>query len=697
MTQTRPEPKVIIIPAKEESPQDQEKKKNLRVAAYCRVSTKKDEQLGSYENQKAYYTEKIMANPNWTMADIFADEGITGTSACKRKNFLRMIRQCRKGKIDMIFAKSVSRFARNTVDTLSYTRELRSMGIPVLFEEQNINSIYPESEFLITIHGAFAQSESEGISSRVKWGKHQAMRTGKANIQYKTLLGYEKGPDGEMVVNAEQAETVRKIYELYLSGQTLRNIKETLETGGFKNSAGTTEWTTSNLRTILSDEKYCGDVLLQKTFIRDCISKKVIKNTGQLPMYLIQNHHEAIIPRERFDAVQIELARRRAQTGGTKKSAPTGMSRYSGKYALSGLLFCGECGTAYRRVVWTQHGEKRAVWRCSSRLDYGKKYCKESPTLDESPFQQAVLAAINASMSGRKVLADQLVDAMEQELAPVPGESMSLGDIERAVTELGKQFDTLLAEAANGDADEYAERFRAISTTMEELKRRKTAILSIRQEEEQISRRIHAAASAMAAATVGITEWDDGVVYQMLEKVTVLAGNRIKVTLDEGDIHDAVISAMNELFQTQVARNAVKASISAVLAGEEQTLSLPAVELQIRNLQERQLELFQLIVSAGADCTDYDEELRQVNMAKTKLMAKKAELEKEQRGAAAFEERLAELDAELEQSCGALTDFDELTVRQLVSNIKVLDKDSLLICFKDGTEITQAMQRRQTA
>lgn len=183
----------------------------------------------------------------------------------------------------------------------------------------------------------------------------------------------------------------------------------------------------------------------------------------------------------------------------------------------------------------------------------------------------------------------------------------------------------------------------------------------------------------------------------MVQMVQVGGYNLPDNTLDEGDIHDAVISAMNELFQTQVARNAVKASISAVLAGEEQTLSLPAVELQIRNLQERQLELFQLIVSAGADCTDYDEELRQVNMAKTKLMAKKAELEKEQRGAAAFEERLAELDAELEQSCGALTDFDELTVRQLVSNIKVLDKDSLLICFKDGTEITQAMQRRQTA
>ena len=534
MTESQPEKKIIVIPAKKESPQEQAKKRNLRVAAYCRVSTGDEEQLTSYENQKAFYTEKIMKNPEWTMVDIFADEGITGTSACKRKDFLRMIRQCRKGKIDMILAKSVSRFARNTVDTLNYTRELRGMGIPVIFEEQNINSIYPESEFLITIHGAFAQSESEGISSRVKWGKHQAMRTGKANIQYKTLLGYEKNPDGEMVVNAEQAETVRRIYEMYLSGQTLRSIKEALESGGFKNSAGTMEWTTSNLRTILSDEKYCGDVLLQKTFIQDCISKKVIKNTGQLPMYLIQNHHEAIIPRDRFDAVQVELARRKTLTSSTKKSAPTGMSRYSGKYALSGLLFCGECGTAYRRVVWTQHGEKRAVWRCSSRLDYGKKYCKESPTLDESPLQQAVLAAINASMSGCKVLADQLVDAMEHELAPVPGESMSLGDIDRAVTELGKQFDTLLAEAANGDADEYAERFRTISTTMEELKRRKAAILSIRQEQEQIGRRIHAAASAMTAVTMGITEWDDGVVYQILEKVTVLAGNRIKVTFRNG-------------------------------------------------------------------------------------------------------------------------------------------------------------------
>lgn len=532
MTQTRPEPKVIIIPAKEESPQDQEKKKNLRVAAYCRVSTKKDEQLGSYENQKAYYTEKIMANPNWTMADIFADEGITGTSACKRKDFLRMIRQCRKGKIDMILAKSVSRFARNTVDTLSYTRELRSMGIPVIFEEQNINSIYPESEFLITIHGAFAQSESEGISSRVKWGKHQAMRTGKANIQYKTLLGYEKGPDGEMVVNAEQAETVRKIYELYLSGQTLRNIKETLETGGFKNSAGTTEWTTSNLRTILSDEKYCGDVLLQKTFIQDCISKKVIKNTGQLPMYLIENHHEGIVSREKYNAVQAEMARRKAAKSPSKR-ASTGLAAYTSRYALSDRLVCGECGTLYRRCTWTRPDGKRVVWRCVSRLDYGKKYCHSSPTLDEAPLQQAIIAALNTVLPDLDGRIRQITEALEAEVIPFPGSGMSLGDIDRRLAELEMQFQRLLEKAAD-DPIAYGDQFKEILDEQTALKELRASILAENKEHAEADRRIRDAAGMLENAVPHIAEWDESAVRQLVAQVKVLSKNEISVTLKSG-------------------------------------------------------------------------------------------------------------------------------------------------------------------
>ena len=542
MTESHPEKKIIVIPARNESPQEQTKKRNLRVAAYCRVSTGDEEQLTSYENQKAFYTEKIMKNPEWTMVDIFADEGITGTSTCRRKDFLRMIRQCRQGKIDMILAKSVSRFARNTLDTISYTRELRSLGIAVIFEEQNINSIYPESEFLIALHAAFAQSESESISANVRWGKRQSIKDGKVTFQYKTLLGYEKGPDGNPVIIPEEAETVRRIFEWYLAGKSVRDIRLTLVAGGFRNAVGTTDWTTSNLRSILTNEKYCGDALLQKTFVKDCISKKSIPNTGQLAKVLIQNNHEAIISHEMFDAVQLELARRRVQDGRSRKSAPTGRGKFSGKYALSGLLFCGGCGTAYRRVVWTQHGEKRAVWRCTSRLDYGKKYCLNSPTLDEEPLQQAILNAINSVMSDHSALAEQLRDTMEQELAPIPGESMSLGDIDRAIADLGRQFTALLSEAADADdADSYTAQFQSISTAMAEFKRRKAIIQQLRQEQDQTDCRMQRVTMALKSTSNRLTEWDDGTIYQMLEKVTVLSRERIRVTLRDGlEIEQAV-------------------------------------------------------------------------------------------------------------------------------------------------------------
>ena len=527
-------PNVIVIPAKVETPQEQEKKRHLRVAAYCRVSTDSEEQLSSYENQLAYYTEKIMKEPGWTIAGVFADEGITGTSTCKRKEFLRMIRQCRQGKIDMILAKSVSRFARNTVDTLNFTRELRGLGIPVIFEEQNINSIYPESEFLITLHGAFAQAESESTSSRVRWGKRQSMKSGRAIMQYKWLLGYEKGPDGKPAIVPEQAEIVRFIYDRYLAGDTLQGIKETLEAQRHLTAAGNTTWTTVNIRSILTNEKYCGDVLLQKTFIQDCISKKVIPNTGQLPKYLIQNHHEGIISRETFDAVQLEMARRRTQSGRTKKSAPTGRGKYSGKYVLSNLLFCGECGTAYRRCVWTQHGVKRPVWRCVSRLDYGKKFCTHSPTLDEEPLQQAILAAVNAAMADHDALARQLTAAMERELAPTLGESMSLADIDRALEELSGQFNSLLAEAsANPEAD-YTERFRELSESTARLKEEKARLEGVYRENQEVNQRLRTVSAALEHISAELTEWDEEVVHQLLEKVTVLTRESIRVTFRDG-------------------------------------------------------------------------------------------------------------------------------------------------------------------
>ena len=496
-------PNVIVIPAKVETPQEQEKKRHLRVAAYCRVSTDSEEQLSSYQNQLAYYTEKIMKEPGWTMAGVFADEGITGTSTCKRKEFLRMIRQCRQGKIDMVLAKSVSRFARNTVDTLNFTRELRGLGIPVIFEEQNINSIYPESEFLITLHGAFAQAESESTSSRVRWGKRQAMKSGHVTMQYKQLLGYEKGPDGKPRIVPEQAETVRFIYDRYLAGDSIREIKAALEERKVPTVSGKEVWMGSHIRSILTNEKYCGDVLLQKTFIADCISKKVIPNTGQLPKYLIQNHHEGIVSREAFDAVQLEMARRNAKAGATRKSTPTGRGKYSGKHVLSNLLFCGECGTAYRRCVWTQHGVKRPVWRCVSRLDYGKKFCTQSPT-------------------------------MEWELAPMLGESMSLADMDRALEEVSSRFNSLLAEASANPGADYTERFRELSESTARLKEKKARMEDIYQEQGQVQKRLLAVSAAMEHMTAALTEWDEEVIHQLLEKVTVLSREKIRVTFRDG-------------------------------------------------------------------------------------------------------------------------------------------------------------------
>lgn len=527
--------KVIIIPAKPEVAAQQTVKRQLRVAAYCRVSTDDEEQLTSYEAQQNYYTDKIMTNRDWTMAGIFADEGITGTSARKRPEFLKMIRMCKQKKIDIVLTKSISRFARNTVDCLNYIRALRALGIAVIFEKENINTLEADSEILITMLGAFAQSESESISANVRWGKRQAMREGKAIIQYDRLYAYEKGDDGNPRVIPEQAEVVRSIYNQYLTGASLRMIKERLESEQILNVAGNPQWTITAIRGILTNEKYCGDVLLQKTYISDCISRKVIRNTGQLPMYLLQNHHDGIVERKTFDAVQTEMARRSAGKSPSKKNAPTGLTSYASKYALSERLVCGECGTLYRRCTWSKGGKKRVVWRCVSRLDYGTKYCHDSPTLDEEPLQRTILAAINSVMSKKDTLIRQITSAMEMEIAPVPGESMSLADIEHRLGELNDQTRKLVAEAARTeDSSVYTSQLREIVNEAAELKEKRTFIQERRRNDALAAHRIEAATVALGQATAYISQWDETIIRQLVDTVKVHSTEKITVFLRGG-------------------------------------------------------------------------------------------------------------------------------------------------------------------
>ncbi len=535
-------PTVIFIPPKPEAVRAS--KRQLRVAAYCRVSTDDEEQLTSYEAQKNYYTDKIMTNKEWTMAGIFADEGITGTSARKRPEFLRMIRQCKQGKIDIVLTKSISRFARNTVDCLNYVRALKELGIAVIFEKENMNTLEIDSEILITMLGAFAQSESESISANVRWGKRQAMKEGKAIINYKHLYGYRKGVDGRPEIIPEQAEIVRKIYDLFLCGTPIRGILEYLNANSIPNISGGSQWAKNAVNSILTNEKYCGDVLLQKTYIDDCINKKVKKNTGQLPMYLVQNHHEGIISRETFDAAQAELARRSAGRSPSKKNAPTGRSRYSSKYALSDRLYCGECGTRYQRCTWrNRDGSKRIVWRCVSRVDYGNKYCHDSPTLDEEPLHRAILAAINSAVKDNNNIIYNLKAAMEKELAPVAGQQLSLSEIDNQLEQLNAEFSKVLAEASeSGDQVAYSDRFREIVQKQTALKSQRDKIQGMLAESGKAAAHIDKCRQAAEVTPAVIADWDEALIRQVVESVTVESDGEIVVALKSGaSIHQELM------------------------------------------------------------------------------------------------------------------------------------------------------------
>ena len=309
-------------------------------------------------------------------------------------------------------------------------------------------------------------------------------------------------------------------------------IKDELEQQGIKCFEDSPEWSISRIRSILQNEKYCGDVLMQKTFRQDFINRKAIKNTGQLPMYLIENHHEGIVSREKYDAVQAEMARRNAAKS-PSKNAVTGMASYASKYALSERLVCGECGTLYRRCTWTRNGEKRVVWRCVSRLDYGKKYCHNSPTLDEAPLQQAILAALNTAMADKNSLIRQITDAMETEIIPFPSGTMSLGDIERRLRELEQQFQTLL-EKATDDPAAYGGQFKEILDEQTFLKEKRSGILANNNEQAKANQRIMDAAQTLENASPHITEWDESAVRQLVETVKILSKDEVAVTLKGG-------------------------------------------------------------------------------------------------------------------------------------------------------------------
>ena len=506
-----------------------------RVAAYCRVSTKQEEQLNSYETQVRYYTDRINREPGWKLAGIYADKGITGTSMKKRDEFNKLIRQCKRGKVDMIIVKSISRFARNTLDCLKITRMLRELKVDVYFEEQNLHSIDPSSEFYISIYGSVAQSESENISHNVAWGKARSAKDGNVFFAYKSFLGYRRGADGKPEIDPEQANTVRRIYDHFLAGNSLQQIANGLTADGIPTPMGRTVWQASVVQSILSNEKYKGDALLGKTYVEDCISKKVKVNAGERPQYYVENNHPAIIDAATFSRVQEELARRASKRKVKQTGTTTEQGKYCGKYALTELLICGECGTPYRRCTWTVGGKKRIVWRCINRLDYGKKYCHHSPTMEEAPLQNAIMDAVLRTAQIDLNVLQTLKQHIQLGLGAGAEEDKSV-EIQIRIAQIDQEFKNLLNSVTAENQQELLTdpRITDLMTEKRQLEKELAEYVAAEQHRQNTASRLDNIFTILDGMKNHPLAYDDAVIRQILQCVIVEFKEKIKVVFIGG-------------------------------------------------------------------------------------------------------------------------------------------------------------------
>lgn len=422
-----------------------------RVAAYARVSTDNEEQQNSYDAQVDYYTKKIEENPVWQMVSVYSDEGISATSTKNRTGFNRMIADALGGKIDLIITKSVSRFARNTVDTLTTVRQLKEKDVEVYFEKEQIFTMDSKGELLITIMSSLAQEESRSISENVTWGQRKRFADGKVNLPYGRFLGYEKGEDGLPKIIESEAEVIRLIYKLFLEGQTTTGIAKHLTIQEIPTPAGKQKWLASTVESILKNEKFCGCALLQKTYTIDFLTKKKKVNEGEIPQYFVKNSHPSIVSIEVYDLVQHEFEKRK-----TAKGYKTCNNIFSGK------IVCGECGSFYGSKVWHSNSKyRRTIWQCNNKFKNAEKCSTHHIT--EEKLKQAFVDVFNGLVENKteilkdyKNITKALTDTTEFDK-----ESAELQSKMHVVTELLKKC---VEENSNVTLDQtaYNERYSAL-------------------------------------------------------------------------------------------------------------------------------------------------------------------------------------------------------------------------------------------
>ena len=478
----------------------------LRVAAYCRVSTDTDEQATSYDAQIEHYTEYIEKHPGWELAGIYADDGISGTNTKKREEFNRLIEDCMAGRVDMVVTKSISRFARNTLDCLKYIRQLKDKNIAVFFEKEAINTLDAKGEVLLTIMASLAQQESQSLSQNVRLGLQYRYQQGKVQVCANRFLGYDKDEDGNLVINPEEAEVVKRIYREYLGGKSYYAIGQGLTADGIRTAAGNDYWLASTLRKILTNEKYIGDALLQKTITTDFLNKKRVANKGIVPQYYVENSHEAIIPRALFLQVQEEMVRRaRVKTGTGKRRV------YSGKYALSHLVYCSDCGDLYRRTQWFLKGEHVPVWRCISRIEKKKSgiVCP-SRTLYEADLHAAVVMAFNQMIEQK----DEFIPGMRLAVELALGQSNipRVAEIDARLEALQKE----LLKKANAKQG-----FEELADEIDALREEKQDLLVEDASRAGLRQRLTEFEEFLDGQVTGLTDYDEAMVRQLVERITV--------------------------------------------------------------------------------------------------------------------------------------------------------------------------------
>lgn len=520
-------PKVTVIPAKKDrlpiNVLNNEAVKRLRVAAYARVSTNNKEQLTSYEAQVDYYTRYIQSKPDeWDFVGIYTDEGISATNRKKRDGFNRMVADALAGKIDFIITKSISRFARNTVDTLTTVRKLKEKGIDIFFEKENIHTLDSKGELLITIMSSLAQEESRSISENVTWGQRKRFADGKVSLPYKRFLGYTKGPDGLPEIVPEEAVVIRLIYRLFLYGKSPSAIASYLTDEGILTPSGKAVWRASVVESILTNEKYKGDAILQKKFTVDFLSKKQKVNEGEVTQYYVKDSHPAIIEPEIHDLVQYELKKRKADGRWTSCVHP-----------FSGKIFCGECGGVYGSKVWHSNTPYRCVvWQCNEK--HRGQHCT-TPHFTEPEMQAAFLAAFNQVLEERDGIIAAYQDVMEAltDTADLDAERGQLQN-EMEVTEelIRKAIDDNAHNALDQQA--YQQRYNDLCQRYEKAQARLGEVESQRLERTAKRVKIKLFMEQLNARDMLVEVFDEELWYSTVDFVTVYADKRLVFTFRDG-------------------------------------------------------------------------------------------------------------------------------------------------------------------